>query len=106
MRFLGTIWGKPLKALFKACSVVCVPSRCKFGSACVLCAFARLYARAFGVFLEPSVHGLMHANPSRRLPQRHRGPTVRRGTQLSSTLSTLSRQGVPRCYIRNPQTML
>lgn len=27
VRFLGTIWGQPLKDLFKASSVVCVPSR-------------------------------------------------------------------------------
>ena len=27
VRFLGTIWGQPLKELFKASSVVCVPSR-------------------------------------------------------------------------------
>jgi glycosyltransferase involved in cell wall biosynthesis len=27
VRFLGTIWGQPLKDLFKACTLVCVPSR-------------------------------------------------------------------------------
>jgi hypothetical protein len=27
VRFFGTLWGKPLKDIFKASEVVCVPSR-------------------------------------------------------------------------------